>query len=164
MLIGILSDTHDNLPMIRKALEVFGQRNVDAILHAGDYVAPFAAKLLKPPLVAEGVPVHCIYGNNDGERKGLAGVLPQIQDGPMRIELGGRTLVMHHALAWLGDDDKAGADVVIGGHTHEIVQQRNNGQLTLNPGECCGYLSGTGTVALLDTDSLAVEIVKLHDA
>ncbi len=67
MLIGIMSDTHDNLPAIRKAVEFFNERNVDLVIHAGDYVAPFVARELKK-LKA---PLKGVFGNNDGERKGL---------------------------------------------------------------------------------------------
>ncbi|MHA1794561.1 MAG: metallophosphoesterase family protein, partial [Promethearchaeota archaeon] len=36
--IGILSDTHDNLPKIKKVVELFIAENVDLITHCGDYV------------------------------------------------------------------------------------------------------------------------------
>ena len=36
-----------------------------------------------------------------------------------------------------------------------------DGVLTLNPGECCGWLTGRCTVALLETETMAVEIVDV---
>ena len=48
--------------------------------------APFAANLLNPEVVG-GVPVHAIYGNNDGEKAGLKKILPNVVDGPLRVEL-----------------------------------------------------------------------------
>ena len=39
MKLGIISDTHDNLPAIAAAVEIFKKARVQAILHAGDYVA-----------------------------------------------------------------------------------------------------------------------------
>jgi len=51
--------------------------------------------------------------------------------------------------------------VVITGHTHNVVQQRHNGSLRLNPGECCGWVTGHCTVALVETTELSVEICEL---
>jgi len=158
MRIGVISDSHDRLPALRRALEVLGQAGVGAILHAGDYVAPFAAKLL----AGVRVPVHCVYGNNDGERRGLKEVLPQIQDGPLRLELGGRTIVVVHSSESLAPEHMAGADVVIAGHTHRIVNESREGRLWLNPGECCGWLTGRCTAAVLDADAMAAEIVEIR--
>lgn len=42
MRIGILSDTHDNLPAIKRAVDFFNQQKVQFVLHAGDFIAPFA--------------------------------------------------------------------------------------------------------------------------
>ena len=44
MRIGVMSDSHDNLPMIRKAIRLFTDENAEAVLHAGDFIAPFAVK------------------------------------------------------------------------------------------------------------------------
>jgi len=41
MVIGIISDTHDHMDNIRKALKIFKEKNVKVILHAGDFVSPF---------------------------------------------------------------------------------------------------------------------------
>lgn len=169
MKIGIISDSHDRLPTLQAAVKMLVDRKVGAILHAGDFIAPFAAKLLLPPHVPESIPVHCCYGNNDGERAGLKKVLPQVADGPVHLHLGdaGRsarkcTVVMHHFIDWLTDDDMAGADVILTGHTHEIVNEKNDrGQLILNPGECCGWLTGRCTCAVLDTKTVTAEILDI---
>jgi uncharacterized protein len=162
MLIGVISDTHDRLPSFKNAVAMFQERKVKAILHAGDYVAPFAAKLIAPgaPGMSD-MPVHCIYGNNDGEKVGLKKTLPQIVDGPLTVTLAGRKIVMHHFIDWLTPADMQGADVVITGHTHSIVNEVKDGQLMLNPGECCGWLTGRCTVALLDLATLKAEIVDV---
>lgn len=162
MKIGIISDTHDRLTTMRQGLQELKRREVDAVLHPGDYVAPFAAKLLVDPEVAPTeVPLHCIFGNNDGEREGLKKTLPQLQDGPWRGELGGRSVVMHHWVEWFKPRDLEGADIVISGHTHEVVREERDGKLFINPGECCGWLHGRCTVAVLDTDDLAFEVIEL---
>ena len=157
MLAGIVSDTHDRLPMMDKALAVFSQRGAEALIHPGDVVAPFAAKRLREWTG----PLFVIYGNNDGERAGLKQVLPEIQDGPLFIELGGRNILVHHFIDWCKPSQIERAEVIITGHTHEVVHERRDGKLFVNPGECCGWVSGRCTAALLETDTLSVEILEL---
>ena len=96
MLVGVISDTHDRLPLIDRGLALFRERGVEAVIHPGDIIAPFAARRM---LQFEG-PLFVTYGNNDGERKGLKEVLPQIVDGPLFVELGGRSILVHHFIDW----------------------------------------------------------------
>ena len=48
MKIGVLSDTHDNLVNIRKAVEIFSKNGVEAVIHAGDFCSPFTLPEFKP--------------------------------------------------------------------------------------------------------------------
>lgn len=160
MKIGVISDTHDRLPTFRRAVSMFKNLGVEAIFHAGDYVAPFAAELIAPDKL--GVPLYCVYGNNDGEKAGLKKILPNIVDGPLRVELGGKTIVMHHFIDWLSPKDIVGADVVITGHTHEVVNDTRQGVLFLNPGECCGWVNDRCTVMLLDLEMKKADVVEVH--
>ena len=160
MRIGVISDTHDRLPTFRRAVALFQRLGVDAIFHAGDYVAPFAAALIGPEVLS--IPLHCVYGNNDGERAGLKQILPGIVDGPLTVKLHGRTIVMHHFIDWLKPKDIAGADVVITGHTHETVNELRDGKLYLNPGECCGWVNNRCTAALLDLESMKADIIDIQ--
>lgn len=157
MKIGVISDTHDRMPTLHKALDLFASEKVDAIIHAGDFVAPFAAK----PLVSCGITLHSVFGNNDGERAGLSRLMPACVPGPLKLEIAGRSIVVHHWIEQVPADIVAAADVVITGHTHEVVTEQRNGTLLLNPGECCGWLTGEATVAILDVTSLDVRVVTL---
>lgn len=157
MRLGILSDTHDRLPMIDAALAEFQRRGVEAVLHPGDVVAPFSARRL---LAWKG-PLYITYGNNDGERRGLKGVLPQIQDGPLLLTLGGRRILLHHFLEWCSPADIEKAEIIVTGHSHEIVNEVRDTRLFLNPGEGCGWVSGRSTAAILETESLSAEIIEL---
>ncbi len=161
MKIGVISDTHDRLPTFARAMSLFKRLQVEAVFHAGDYIAPFAARLISAEAVS--VPVHCVLGNNDGEKKGLKAVLPQVVDGALTVKLAGRTIVMHHFIDWLKPAEIAPADLVITGHTHQVVNENSNGKLILNPGECCGWLTGRCTVALVDLVKLQADIVEVHE-
>jgi hypothetical protein len=157
MLVGVISDTHDRLPMIDAAVALFHQRRVEAVIHAGDFVAPFAVRVM---LNYHG-PLHVTYGNNDGERAGLKSLLPQIQDGPLFLNLDSRRILVHHFIDWCTPEDIQQSDIVITGHTHEVVNRFDSRRLLLNPGECCGWLTGRCTVAILDTDGPSAEVCEL---
>ncbi len=156
MLIGVMSDSHDNIPAIRDAAALFVERGVEAILHAGDFVSPFALK----PLAATGIRFVGVFGNNDGERVGLRKVCPDIHEPPHRFHLSGRALLMVHDPEIISADLRAGAEVVVHGHTHQDGITRGD-ELVINPGETAGWLTGRRTVALLDLDALQAEIVEI---
>jgi putative phosphoesterase len=158
MLIGIFSDTHDNLDQIEKALDVFNQRKVQAVLHAGDIIAPFAAKRI---LAGITVPLHVVYGNNDGEKEGLKNVLPQIEKGPILVPVGGIMIAMAHDFSQISRPFRDQAAVLIAGHTHLAFVKTEENKLMINPGECGGWLKGRSTVAILDSTTLQAEIVDL---
>ena len=73
-MIGIISDTQDNRSSIRKAVEVFNHAGCSLVVHAGDYIAPFTFK----EFVSLEGDFLGVFGNNDGERKGLIKQFSQI--------------------------------------------------------------------------------------
>jgi uncharacterized protein len=158
MKIGVISDTHDNLPAIDAALRLFRQAGAEAILHAGDFVAPFALKRI----LQDRLPVVGVFGNCDGERAGLAKLLPDLADGPRHLEIGGRKICLVHNASRLTHEDFEAADIVVSGHTHEPRVERLEGRLIVNPGECGGWLSGRCTVAVVDTAAQSADIEEVY--
>ncbi|MFQ5412925.1 MAG: metallophosphoesterase [Phycisphaerae bacterium] len=172
MLIGVISDTHDRLPAIRAGLGLLSARGVAAVIHPGDFVAPFAVRALLEVCAVDGGSVtdagaparptlYATFGNNDGERDGLKRLMPSVQDGPLFVELGGRVILVHHFIDWCDRCDIERADIVVTGHTHEVVNRFDEGRLVLNPGECCGWVTGRCTVAVLDTDGPSAEVCEV---
>ena len=156
MLVGVLSDSHDNLPKLGAAIEVLRALGAEHLVHAGDFVAPFAVKIL----AGCGISFTGVFGNNDGEKAGIRSVSPSVHEAPHAFELGGRRIVAVHDLGKLPDEARAQADVVVFGHTHKILVEPGP-PLLLNPGEVGGWLEGRSTVALLDLDSLEVSILDV---
>ncbi len=158
MLVGIFSDTHDNLKKIEQAINLFTEKNVQAVIHCGDIVAPFSAKLIDAKL---SVPLYIVYGNNDGEKVGLKKVFPQITDPPLLVDLDHRIIIVAHDFSQIPADMIEKADVLTAGHTHipEITQKDN--QLWINPGDCSGWLKDRSTVAILNTETLQAELIEL---
>ena len=161
MKIGVMADTHDHMDRIRQAVELFRRRGVGHVVHAGDFVAPFAIR----PLAQLSCPVLAVLGNNDGEVTGLTGAFREIGDlharlATTRIE-GRRIAAVHYPE--LAEPLATGGrfDLVAYGHTHEVAVQRIGETLLLNPGEVCGWVTGRATVAVVDLETMEEEIVEL---
>ena len=155
MRIGVVGDSHDNVPMIRRAVERLRKERVGAVCHLGDFVAPFAVKeWLKLDL-----PLHAIYGNNDGERAGLKKLLPEIADPPHAVDLGGKRFVLAHDRDRLGD---VNGDVILFAHTHEATVDPGP-PLRVNPGEVGGWLTDRPTLAVIETDPLGAKIIEIGE-
>ena len=145
MKIGIVSDTHDNLPRIAAAVELLSAAGAEALIHAGDFIAPFSVKAL---LEFPGE-VYGVFGNNDGEKAGIKRIWKHVFYGPYLLELGGlRILVAHEeeALSRAPYDD---VDVRIFGHNHK-AEIRDGRPLDINPGTAAGILVARATCAILD--------------
>lgn len=161
MKVGILSDSHDNLPKIRAAMELFAREGVGLILHAGDFVAPFAVRAM------HGAPcrVVAVFGNNDGERIGLAKAFEPIGEVHPRIaivEADGKRIGVVHQDELVAPIARGNAlDVLVYGHTHQLDIRREGQTLVVNPGEVGGWLTGRCTVVTLDTDSLETTVWDL---
>ncbi|MGC8928332.1 MAG: metallophosphoesterase [Myxococcota bacterium] len=159
MIIGIISDSHDNIPLIRRAIVYLNEKNVNMVIHAGDYVAPFSVRLFKE----FNSPWIGVFGNNDGEKKGLTVVSEnRIQEPPYELNLGGKSVYITHNINLESQDGIIpGRDIIIFGHNHEASISKKGNQLYINPGELCGYITGRATLAILDTDKMDAEIVEI---
>ncbi len=159
-MIGIMSDSHDNLEAINKAVKIFNKQDLELIIHAGDLISPFTSsefEKLDAKLLA-------VYGNNDGEREGLKTAYENICT--LRdfheIIVDNRTISVVHGtdqpiVDALAESGKY--DVVVRGHTHRLEISRGKSMI-INPGETCGYITGSKTLILLDTDELSFEIIN----
>mgnify|MGYP000855896062 CR=1 FL=1 len=160
-MIGIMSDSHDNLKAIRSALDVFNESNVKLVIHAGDLISPFTATEFKK-LHA---PLEAIFGNNDGERHGLRLAYEKlcVLEDFKELKINGRKIAVIHGTnqAMVDALQKSdNYDLVIRGHTHKMNVTEGR-TMVINPGETCGYLSGQKTVIMLDTNDLSWKLVKL---
>ncbi|HON80733.1 MAG TPA: metallophosphoesterase [Methanoregulaceae archaeon] len=165
MRIGILGDTHDHLAAIGKAVELLNREADDLFLHTGDFVSPFVIPVLAG---LEGTVIG-VFGNNDGDRdllenrcrdRGNVQIVGNFHD--MECE-GLRVALLHgHENVLLADLIESGLfDLVVHGHTHQASVSSHGRTLVINPGEVCGYLTGSQTCALFDTRSRKGTILPL---
>jgi len=165
MLIGIMSDSHDNLSRTREAVSRFNTENVELVLHAGDIISPFMIGVLKD-LNAKMVGV---FGNNDGDRVllekkcaehphlSLKGTFTRLTVGKISVGLlHGSDLELLNTLM-----SSEGFDLLVYGHTHQADIRTNGKMLIVNPGEVYGYLTGKSTIAIVNTENRRAEIISL---
>ena len=165
MRIGLISDTHDNLTLVEKAVKQLNQENVELVLHAGDYTSPFTIAKFKP--------LKCkligVFGNNDGDHELLKKRFSETQNCEIRerfaqIDAGNFKIALHH-----GEETElqnalvncGGFDCVVSGHTHIPVNKTKGKTMVICPGEVCGYLYNKPSMALLDTDKREARIIQL---
>ena len=168
MKIGVISDTHDHLDNIKKAVEIFKKSGIDVLIHAGDFCSPFVFRELNK-LQPECSKAYAVFGNNDGDKVLLtqnAGKFCSIQQGVLKIELEGRKIAVMHYPDIADELFRSGEfDIVIYGHTHkkrlEVTADRNTKRIILNPGSCAGYLADKPTAALVDLKNLSTDIISL---
>ncbi|MCW4001732.1 MAG: metallophosphoesterase [Candidatus Bathyarchaeota archaeon] len=164
MIVGMIADTHDRLPLLDKAVKRLNEERVELVLHAGDYVAPFVVphfKSLKANLIG-------VFGNNDGDKELLKSRFTEIG-----AEIRGKfaeVIVDKLRIALLhGDEmgllqsliDVGNYDIVVHGHTHEAKTYRKEETLVINPGEICGYLNENPSMTILDTQTLDAKTILL---
>ena len=164
MLIGVFSDVHDHLDNLRKALGIFREREVQALIFCGDFCSPIPSRVVAGEFDGE---VHCVFGNGDGDRFLMLTVAntqyPNLKLHGEYAELefeGVKVAVTHYpfyarALARTGD-----YQAVFSGHTHEAHRERIDNCLWMSPGDVMGW-KGQATCAIYDTATNSAEIVPI---
>lgn len=165
MKVCILSDSHDNRPLLAAAVRMAREAGAEAVLHCGDVVAPGTLEVVRP----FGLPVHVIHGNNSGDLYMLSRVAAQPanrtiyygQDAGIRLA-GRRIFLVHYphyaqAMASTGD-----WDLVCCGHDHrtDIRKVRNlAGTHTwlVNPGTV-GGIKAAPTWVLGDLGTMTFQV------
>ena len=170
MLVAVVSDSHDNVWAVDKAVEKLLSLGAELFIHLGDIVAPFTLRRFAEAGVKK---LEAVFGNNCGERPGLLEAARQqgwrIGDWPRVLGLGEKRVVLIHGAGPPEETRRLAEalaasrlyDAVLYGHTHRVDKRYINGVLVLNPGELCGCLTGKRTAALLDTETMRAEIIEV---
>ena len=164
MKIGVLTDTHDNLKAIDCAVDFFNRERVEHVLHAGDYVAPFALNAfgrLQCPLTG-------VFGNNDGDKIELSNMAADHQlslnRAPFSLTIANRNILLIHEPYELEAFIKSGCyHLIVYGHTHKHDLRKIASTLVFNPGECGGWLEKPARAGIVDLASLEGQIVELEE-
>ncbi|MDI6757136.1 MAG: metallophosphoesterase [Endomicrobiia bacterium] len=164
MKIGVITDTHENVGQIKKAVEFLNSSSVDMVLHAGDIISP----IMTDHLNKLNVRMLGVFGNNDGEKNLWRRRLSEFPNGAEIREryaeveaAGAKFLVIHEP--YLLDSLVAGGkyDFIIYGHTHVTDLRLDGRTVVLNPGETCGLMSGKSVAAVINLDAKTVVVTDL---
>ena len=165
MKICIVSDSHDRADALLAALQTARSQGAQAAIHCGDVIGTQTLR----PLLALGMPIHVVHGNNLGDTLSMARLAAEsngqiaYHGGDADLRLGGRRIYVTHyphqarGMACTGD-----FDLVCCGHLHvaSIEQQPNilgSHSWLVNPGTVAG-LGGPASWIFGDLQTLSFEV------
>jgi len=161
MKIGLISDTHNDIEMIEHAIEVFKERNVDMVIHAGDLTSASLIPLFKD--------INCkfVLGNCDIDVDQINSVASECGFGCVEsyceFTADDKKFIVFH-----GNDvplfrkavSSGKYDYIIKGHTHMFENYTSDKTRVINPGSL--YRGEEHTVAILDTGKDKVEKIRIE--
>lgn len=155
MIVAVLSDIHDNIWNLTNALARVRAAGAEVLIFCGDFCAPFTLTQLGKEFAG---PVHCVFGNNDGDprlllQNALAAGNVTLHGQYAELELAGRRVAVNHYPEIARRLAESGQfDLVCYGHNH-VAQVEQMGMTVLaNPGEVMGRF-GAPTFGFYDTRS-----------
>jgi len=161
MLIGILSDTHDDREMTQRALDVLRERGAERLIHCGDLTTPGIVALF------EGWRVDFVYGNMDRQRRALLDAVSglgsaSIAESQLLYLDGKRIAVIHgHQEEELANLIGDNYDYVLHGHTHSRRDETLGRTRVLNPGALGGTRRGERSICVIDLDDGSVAFIPV---
>jgi uncharacterized protein len=178
MKLGIISDTHDDIDNVRRAIDIFNKENVRYVIHAGDYVFPgivMEFRRLNAKLIG-------VLGNNDGEKGQLLKAFLEV-DGDLKGELGEMRIddlkigIYHGTCAEIKKRlvEAGRYNILVCGHTHRREPadadignySKDTSTFVLNPGtghrkvESLAGAFVEGGLIIVDTESKEYKYIDL---
>ena len=157
MKIAIVSDTHSNTPIVRRALATMAEHAVDWILHCGDLEDADTVRLFPSH-------THFVLGNCDTDadliRRAVDEIGAILHDGYGVVEFDGcRIAFLHgHDRTRLRELENADAfHFIFHGHTHLIKDENVGTTRIVNPGAL--YRATKKTFAILHLPEKKLETI-----
>jgi len=158
MLLGVVSDTHNNTKNIKSIIRIFNEEKVDFVAHTGDISKAQSLKLfseLQCPMIG-------VFGNNDRIELGLEEVCLEyqfnFQEPPMTSILENRKITIFHEPdpieAYIKNNKDV--DLVLYGHTHRYKEEVIDNTIYFNPGESAGFLEGKNALGVINLKTLEI--------
>ncbi len=165
MKIAILSDSHDHIPNLRRAVRRAGELGATLLIHCGDLISPF----MLPELHRFRGQVHLIYGNNAGDQHLISTRCGTLFDNILHhgiqgeVEAAGLRIGFQHYPSLARGLALTGRyQVVCCGHNHIAAFERIGDCLLINPGDLLGKDMKPGFM-LLDSGDLSVERIEVGE-
>jgi len=166
MKIAIISDSHDNLPNIEKAIRYINQQKIRIIIHCGDVCAPGVLREMLN--LFKGDKIHLVKGNVDGDIEGIKNLEEKnpaklkFSGQTGKLEIDGLSLVFCHdpyVAKKMAESQKY--VFVFHGHTHKPWQETIGKTTIINPGTLAG-LFNKATFAIFDTETKKAQLILLE--
>lgn len=163
MRIAIVSDSHDHIPNLQRAVQRANREGAEMLIHCGDLISPF----MLTSLHAFQGPVHLIYGNNAGDQPLIASRcttrfanLHHHGDQGTLIAGSCRIAITHYPQSARELALSGAYDLVCYGHDHTYLVDRLGGCLLINPGDLLGK-DEIPSLALLETTDFSVRRLEV---
>jgi putative phosphoesterase len=162
MLVGIISDTHDQVYRTRSAVDQLVSAGAEVLIHCGD--------LTTAEIVYEcsKLPSYIVFGNCDYDRESVRRAIDQVggtclEQGGL-ITLAGRRIAVTH-----GNSDAElrrlaalQPDYLLSGHSHRVSDQQKGPTRWINPGAL--HRAPEWTVAVLDLQRNHLSTLTIFNA
>jgi len=165
MIIAVMSDSHDNIWNLRKALAIIKEKSAGMIIHCGDFVAPFMLKELNEA----DIPVHGVFGNNDGDQYLLTKFSLTSFTNIKLYSLIGHININGFNIGFTHQDIVGEAlastnkyKLVCYGHSHTHIIKNIGQTILLNPGEIMGK-DGFPGFCFVNTDTSEIQRIELKN-
>src|SRR4051794_38153665 len=148
MRIGILSDTHDQLEVTRRAVDLLISESAEALIHCGDLTGPAIVRACAK------LPCTFAFGNHDADtvpalERAIAAVRGRCVASGGIVELAGKRIAVLHGHVGMKEMLARRPDYLVHGHSHCAADQRIGSTRRICPGAL--HRSAQVTVAILDT-------------
>ena len=162
MIVGVVSDTHNNINNINNIINIFNNKEVNLVIHTGDISKPETLRLfseLDCPMVG-------VFGNNDRIEAGLKEVCREcnfnFQEPPLLLTLEDKKVAVFHEPELIDSYIKEHTDVqlIVHGHTHRFRDEVFRKTYIFNPGECAGIMKGMNKVGIIDTEDISMRTIS----
>ena len=164
MRFAIISDSHDNLPNIYKALDYITSQGIDLIIHCGDVCAPSVMTEIAQKFSGQ---FHLVFGNVDGDQEKMKEMALNLKNVTIHglvgtIKADGKKIAWCH-FPWQADNlaETGKYDLVFYGHDHRAWEKQIGKTKLLNPGTLAG-LFAKATFAIYDTAADKAQLIILE--
>ncbi len=160
MIVGIISDTHNEIAVTRRAVSMLRSRGAEVLFHCGD--------ISGAKLVAEfvGVPTYFTFGNHDADnvpelRSAIRAISATSLEWGSIVEVSGRRLgaVHGHNATDVRALLAAQPDFLFSGHSHVPRDEQVGPTRRINPGAL--YDADQLTAGLLDLETNQLEFLTV---
>ena len=159
MLVGVVSDTHNNIKNIRQIIDIFNNECVDIVIHTGDITKPESLKIFSE--------LNCsmigVFGNNDRTESGLQEVCEEfnfdIHEPPYLTTLSNKKIAIFHEPDLIPNfiEENRSIDLILHGHTHRYREESIDKVTYFNPGESAGLIEGKNALGIIDLSNLKIK-------